>query len=217
MRQAAGLAPLSPSESSIAYCATSAHLGVGCGGVSSSGGDAPPPIPLPPAPVARRDLTTRSPLPPSAPSPLPPSASDMLLRQAPRTAKTRLCSDSAWHVLDAAENERKGTSPAPLACTLPASCSITHTPLRVSLDLHESRLASSPSPAGAPLTVPLAAVPQAPLSRPKVFFLVLCCTPRVISSSSASRRGAPLPPPKVSFSFFGGSRLLLAVWCPYWR
>jgi hypothetical protein len=168
MRQAAGLAPLSPSESSMAYRATAAHLGVGCRGVSSSGGDnTPPPIPLPPAPVARRDLTAPSPLPPSAPSPLPPSASDLLLRQAPLTAKTRLCSDSAWRKLGAAENERKGIQPPPPACILPASCSSTHThtPLRASLDLDESRLASSPSPAGAPL-----AAPQAPPSRPKVFF-----------------------------------------------
>ena len=165
MRQAARLAPLSPS---MAYSVTSAHLGVGCGGVSSSGGDAPPPLPLPPAPLAHRDLAAPSPLPPSAPSPLPPSASDMLLRQAPLTAKTRSDS-SAWHVLGAAENEPKGTLPPP-ECKLPASCSSTQTPLRVSLDPHESRLASSPSPAGAPLAAPLAAVPQAPLSRPKVFF-----------------------------------------------
>ena len=165
MRQAAaGLAPLSPC---MPYRVTAAHLGVGCGGVSSSGRDAPPPVPLPPAPLAHRDLTAASPLPPSAPSPLPLSASDMLLRQAPLTAKSR--SDSAWHVLCAAENEPKGTLPPP-ECKLPASCSSTQTPLRVSLDPHESRLASSPSPAGAPLAAPLAAVPQAPLSRPKVFF-----------------------------------------------
>ena len=164
MRQAVGLAPLSLS---MPYSATAAHLGVGGGGVSRSGGDALPPLQLPPLPVTCRDLAAPSPLPPSAPSPLPPSAPAMLLLQAPLTAKTD--SDSAWHVLVAVENERKGTPPPP-ECKLPASFSSTQTPLRLSLDLHESRLASSPSAVAAPLAAPLAAVPQAPLSRPKVFF-----------------------------------------------